>query len=378
MKNRGRIFKYIIISVLEFVISVILSLVLYWTLYTVTYNLYIRYQTPILNVLVTTLFNLNDNIFAGNIYGIIGILIFLSIYSLITYKKYKNVSLLVDNVEEMSKGNLDKKIELKSRGDIDQVAQNINSIVEQLKDITVEERKAQQTKTDLITNVSHDLRTPLTSVIGYLNLIEEGRYKDEVELMYYVDIAYEKSLNLNILINDLFELTKMQNRVVNFNKVELNLVELIGQLISQFEIQFRQENMNCRIDFSVDKLIINGDPIKLVRAFENLITNAMRYGKDGHYIDIKVLTEDEMVVVQIINYGEPIPVVDLPHIFDRFYRVEKSRNTFQGGSGLGLAITKNIIEAHDGSICAISNKESTIFEVKIPYINEDKLSKLTE
>ena len=378
MRNKRRIFKYIISSFLEFVISIILSLVVYWTLYNLIYNLYTRYQTPILNVVVRTLFNLNDNYLAGNIYGIIGVLIFLSIYSLITYKKYKNVSLLVDNVEEMSKGNLDKKIELKSRGDIDQVAQNINSIVEQLKDITVEERKAQQTKTDLITNVSHDLRTPLTSVIGYLNLIEEGRYKDEVELMYYVDIAYEKSLNLNILINDLFEFTKMQNRVVNFNKVELNLVELIGQLISQFEIQFRQENMSCRIDFSVDKLILNADPIKLVRAFENLITNAMRYGKDGHYVDIKVFTEDEMAVVQVINYGEPIPVLDLPHIFDRFYRVEKSRNTFQGGSGLGLAITKNIIEAHDGSICAISNNESTIFEVKIPYINEDKLSKLKE
>lgn len=378
MKNKRRIFKYIIISALEFLISVILSLATFWILYKVTYDLYINYRTPILNVVIKALFRLNDNFFAGNIYGIIGILIFLSIYSLITYKKYRNVSLLVDNVEEMSKGNLDKKIEIKSRGDIDQVAQNINSIVEQLKDITVEERKAQQTKTDLITNVSHDLRTPLTSVIGYLNLIEEGRYKDEVELMYYVDIAYEKSLNLNILINDLFELTKMQNRVVNFNKVELNLVELIGQLISQFEIQFRQENMNCRIDFSVDKLILNADPIKLVRAFENLITNAMRYGKDGHYVDIKVFTENEMAVVQVINYGEPIPVLDLPHIFDRFYRVEKSRNTFKGGSGLGLAITKNIIEAHDGRICAISNNKSTIFEVKIPYIDEDKLSKLTE
>ncbi|WP_018591728.1 sensor histidine kinase [Terrisporobacter glycolicus] len=378
MKNKRRIFKYIIISALEFVISVILSLATFWILYKVTYDLYINYRTPILNVVIKALFRLNDNFFAGNIYGIIGILIFLSIYSLITYKKYRNVSLLVDNVEEMSKGNLDKKIEIKSRGDIDQVAQNINSIVEQLKDITVEERKAQQTKTDLITNVSHDLRTPLTSVIGYLNLIEEGRYKDEVELMYYVDIAYEKSLNLNILINDLFELTKMQNRVVNFNKVELNLVELIGQLISQFEIQFRQENMNCRIDFSVDKLILNADPIKLVRAFENLITNAMRYGKDGHYVDIKVFTEKKMAVVQVINYGEPIPILDLPHIFDRFYRVEKSRNTFKGGSGLGLAITKNIIEAHDGSICAISNNESTIFEVKIPYLDEDKLYKLTE
>lgn len=321
---------------------------------------------------------IKNNYFGDAIYTVIGALMFLSIYSLITYKKYKNISLLVDNVEEMSKGDLDKKIEVKSRGDINQVAENINNIVEQLKNITVEERKAQQTKTDLITNVSHDLRTPLTSIIGYLNLIEEGKYKDEVELMYYVDIAYDKSLNLNILINDLFELTKMQNRTINFNKFELNLVELIGQLVSQFEIQFRQANMKCRIDFSVEKIMINADPIKLVRAFENLITNAMRYGKDGYYVDIKVFIEGEMVTVQVINYGEQIPVVDLPHIFDRFYRVEKSRNTFQGGSGLGLAITKNIIEAHDGIICATSDNESTIFEVKIPYINEEELFKSIE
>ncbi len=127
--------------------------------------------------------SIKNNYFGDTIYTVIGVLMFLSIYSLITYKKYKNISLLVDNVEEMSKGNLDKKIEVKSRGDINQVAKNINNIVEQLKNITVEERKAQQTKTDLITNVSHDLRTPLTSIIGYLNLIEEGKYKDEVELM---------------------------------------------------------------------------------------------------------------------------------------------------------------------------------------------------
>ena len=124
--------------------------------------------------------SIKNNYFGDAIYTVIGFLMFLSIYSLITYKKYKNISLLVDNVEEMSKGNLDKKIEVKSRGDINQVAKNINNIVEQLKNITVEERKAQQTKTDLITNVSHDLRTPLTSIIGYLNLIEEGKYKDEV------------------------------------------------------------------------------------------------------------------------------------------------------------------------------------------------------
>ena len=335
------------------------------------------FRYPLLNRIMIAFLDIKNNYLGDIIYGVIGMLIFLFIYSLITYRKYNNVSLLVDNVEEMSKGNLDKKIEMKSRGDINQVAQNINNIVEQLKNITVEERKAQQTKTDLITNVSHDLRTPLTSIIGYLNLIEEGKYKDEVELMYYVDIAYDKSLNLNVLIDDLFELTKMQNRTINFNKTELNLVELVGQLVSQFEVQFRQGNMKSRIEFLDEKLMINADPIKLVRAFENLITNAMRYGKDGYYVDIKVFTEGKMAVVQIINYGDPIPIVDLPHIFDRFYRVEKSRNTFQGGSGLGLAITKNIIEAHDGSIEARSNNESTVFEIKIPYISEE-YSKLTE
>lgn len=358
---------------LEIIISGALSVYICYSLYNITYSLYTTYKYPLFNEIISKIILIKNNYFGSTFYIIIGIVIFISIYSLITYKRYKDMLLLMDSVEEMSKGNLDKKIQVKSRSDIKKVAENINNIVQQLKNITVEERKAQQTKTDLITNVSHDLRTPLTSIIGYLNIIEEGKYKDEVELMYYVDIAYEKSLNLNILINDLFELTKMQNRTINFNKVELNLVELVGQLVSQFEIQFRQANMDYRIDFSVEKLMISADPVKLVRAFENLITNAMRYGKDGRYVDIKIFVEDEMAVVQVINYGEPIPVVDLPHIFDRFYRVEKSRNTFQGGSGLGLAITKNIIESHDGSITAISDSEHTIFQVKLPYLNVQEI-----
>lgn len=343
-------------------------MIIYYYLYYISLSIYNTYRFPLFNDIVRSFMTIKNNTFGDYIYTVIGVVVFILIYSLITYKKYKNISMLVENVEEMSNGDLDKKIDIKSKGDIGKVAYNINHIVEQLKNITVEERKAQQTKTDLITNVSHDLRTPLTSIIGYLNLIEEGKYKDEVELMYYIDIAYKKSLNLNVLINDLFELTKMQNRTVNFNKIDLNLVELIGQLVSQFEIQFRQENIKCRIDFSMEKLMIKADPIKLVRAFENLITNAMRYGKDGYYVDIKVFIEDEMAVVQVINYGEAIPIVDLPHIFDRFYRVEKSRNTVEGGSGLGLAITKNIIESHNGAIEATSDSNKTTFEVKIPYI----------
>ena len=372
MKNdKMRIFKYMMGSLFEVIISVILSMFLYWILYYVMYNLYISYQFPLINAIAKSLFEINDNMFIGNTYVIIGVTIFILIYGAITYKKYKSMSQIVTDLEVMSKGEFDNNIEVKSGGDIGQVAKNINEIVEKLKNITVEERKAQQTKTDLITNVSHDLRTPLTSIIGYLNLIEEGKYKDEVELMYYIDIAYEKSLNLKVLINDLFELTKMQNKTITFNKIDLNLIELLGQLVAQFGIQFKQANMECRINSDVDKLMINADPIMLVRAFENLITNAMRYGKDGHYVDIRVHKDEEKVLIQFINYGEAIPLVDLPHIFDRFYRVEKSRNAFEGGSGLGLAITKNIIEAHDGEISVTSDDSNTIFEVKLPYISTD-------
>ncbi len=370
LKNKKRFFKYVVINSFEVIISVVLVFFIFISLYNLFYDLYMTFNYPTFNRIMNVFMGIKNNYFGDLIYFIMSLLIFLLIYSLITYKKYKNIDILVDSLEDMSKGNLDKRIEINSKGDIGEVATNINNIVSQLKNLTIEERKAQQTKTDLITNVSHDLRTPLTSIIGYLNLIEEDKYKDEVELRYYTNIAYEKAQNLNILINDLFELTKMQNRTMSFDKIEINLAELISQVVSQFGIELRHANMECKIDFKSEKIMINADPVKLVRAFENLITNAMRYGKDGKFIDIKVKQEESMAIVQVINYGEPIPLVDLPHIFDRFYRVEKSRNTYGGGSGLGLAITKNIIERHEGSILATSDNNATMFQVKLPCIIE--------
>ena len=324
--------------------------------------MYSNYEIPLLKTLMSIVFN-------GSIYFIMCMATFILIYSVISYRKFSSLSEIVQSLELMSKGDLDRVISVESNGDIGQVAKNINDIIKKLKNITIEERNAQQTKTDLITNVSHDLRTPLTSIIGYLNLIEDGKYKDEVELMYYIDIAYKKSLDLKVLINDLFDLTKLQNKTQAINKQHLDLLELIKQLTSQLSIQFKECNMEYRMDFKVDKLMINADPIMLVRAFENLITNAMKYGKDGRYIDIVVNNIEDKVVIQFINYGEQIPIVDLPHIFDRFYRVEKSRNSFEGGSGLGLAITKNIIETHGGEISASSDSSNTIFEVKLPLKN---------
>ncbi|MGL5315456.1 MAG: sensor histidine kinase [Peptostreptococcaceae bacterium] len=274
----------------------------------------------------------------------------------------------MESVEIMSNGDLDQRININSKDDVGKVAQNINAIIERLENITVEERKAQQTKTDLITNVSHDLRTPLTSILGYLNLIEEDKYKDELELRYYTTIAYEKSKNLNVLINDLFELTKLQNKTLPLNKININLVELVGQVVSHLEYEINQMNMVCRLKFSDEKLIVNADPDKLVRVLENLINNAIKYGSEGVFIDIITEKINDSGVVKIINYGDPIPQSDIPFIFDRFYRVEKSRNRNDGGSGLGLAITKNLIEVHEGKILVESNSTKTVFEINLPTV----------
>jgi signal transduction histidine kinase len=266
----------------------------------------------------------------------------------------------------MAGGDLDSLIDVRAKGDIRDLSENINNISKQLKEITKEERKAQKTKNELITNVSHDLRTPLTSIMGYLEIIDSDKYKDEVELRYYANIAYEKSKSLSLLINDLFELTKMQNSSINLNRNDINLVELLGQVVAYFEYQFKSVNMESRVRFSDDKLIVNADSEKLVRAFENLLTNAIKYGQEGYYVDVTTKLQENMAVVQVINYGEAISSIDLPYIFDRFYRIEKSRNSKIGGSGLGLAITKNIIELHNGEIVAYSDNDRTIFEVRLP------------
>lgn len=306
----------------------------------------------------------------GNyIYYVIVLINAFILYYFIMRNRLKNLLTVIDITDQMASGDLDKKIEVNCKGDIKKLADNINIISLLLKNVTKEERKAQQTKSELITNVSHDLRTPLTSIKGYLGLINDDKYRDEVQLRHYVDIAYEKSIELDVLINDLFELTKVQNETINLDKIEINLVELLSQIMFQFDYQFQSENIEGRTFFSEDKLIIEGDVTKLVRAFQNLINNGIKYGK-GDYLDICTYKEDNFAVIEVINYGNPIESIELPFIFDRFYRVEKSRNKNDGGSGLGLAITKSIVNLHNGFIDASSNDEKTVFTVKLPLLNK--------
>ncbi|MFC5648929.1 sensor histidine kinase [Paenibacillus solisilvae] len=272
---------------------------------------------------------------------------------------------MTEDVERIARGDLQHKVPIRQVEGLEQLAVHINQFVERLDMALVEERKAQQTKNELITNVSHDLRTPLTSITGYLGLIEQDLYRDEVELRYYVSLVYEESERMSQLIQDLFEYTRLRNHEMKLREGKINLVEMLHQLTEQFQLQFEQASLTPRMKFESSQLIVSADGNKLRRVFENLLTNAIKYGREGLYLDITGYKDKHQIVIDIINYGEVIPASDLPHIFERFYRVEKSRAVHSGGSGLGLAIAKEIVELHGGHLSARSSLEQTVFTVTI-------------
>lgn len=272
---------------------------------------------------------------------------------------------MVREVELIASGNFDYKVEERAEAGLNKLAAHINNVVIQAREAIEEERRSEQIKNDLVTNVAHDLRSPLTSIIGYLNLINEDEYRDEVELRAYIQIVYAKAERLHHLLNDLFEYTYVQNKETLTGGQSINIEEMINQLVVQHRIQLQEADMQMRTFLKADHPVIIGDGNKIARVFENLIQNAMRYGKEGKYIDLIVKDSGQTVEVEVKNYGKSIPSVDLPYIFERFYRVEKSRSEYTGGSGLGLAIAKSIVTLHGGDIEAKSAMGTTSFVVTL-------------
>lgn len=284
-----------------------------------------------------------------------------------TRRQYgRDLEQIMAEMQVIAGGNFDYQMKDVYDRDLHLFAENIDSIVKSLQAAMVEELRLEQTKNELITNVSHDLRTPLTSIVGYLRLIEQDTYRDEVALRHYTGIAYEKALHLERLINELFEYTRMQDSKYQFRMTPVSISEILQQLIIQNRHEFAEAGMICRESIPAGKLLVLGDGERLARVFENLLTNALYYGKDASYIDIIAREIADTVVIEVINYGEQIPSADIPHIFERFYRAEKSRARHTGGSGLGLAIVKSIVTHHHGNVRVESSVERTSFIVELP------------
>lgn len=230
-------------------------------------------------------------------------------------------------------------------------------------------RENEQKKDELIVYLAHDIKTPLTSMIGYLSLLSEIKDMPQEQRNRYIDIALDKSYRLEYLINELFDVARFNSEKIVLEKEEINLNLMLEQIANDFYPTLKE--MNKKINFTSDeKTILYADPDKLSRVFNNLIKNAVNYSKENTDIDISILNKENQATVKITNKGKQIPKEKLDKIFEKFYRLDSSRTSKTGGSGLGLAIAKEIVELHGGRIYAESDMKETTFSVILPIIEQ--------
>lgn len=223
---------------------------------------------------------------------------------------------------------------------------------------------SEQRKNDLIMYLAHDLKTPLSSVIGYLNLLQdEDKLPDELKTKY-LKIALSKAERLEDLINEFFEITRFNLSQITLSYSRVDLVRMLQQLSSEFSPQFKEKGLECRI-YSPESIPINCDPDKLERVFDNLLRNAVIYSFPETDIEIAASVEGQNAVICFKNHGNTIPKEKLDRIFEQFFRADMARGT-KGGAGLGLAIAKQITELHGGTVSAESYDDTAIFTVIIP------------
>ena len=294
----------------------------------------------------------------------------------ITLKYLGNLS---EAIQEVTNGDYNIEVPIEYDDELGLLAANINALAKTLADKEIEgailkenerlafdaERNAEKQKNDLITNVAHDLRTPLTTIVGYLELIKNNDQLDKEDIKKYSTVAYEKSKRLQSMMDDLFEFTSLDQANVKVHMTTINISELILQIVDEFYPTFQEHNLKPTLHVSQPNLLIHGDGQLLARVFDNLLSNAVKYGEDNNDIKIEVLNDEQTVTIKIMNYGNPIAKEDLPYIFDKFYQGDSSHSS--EGNGLGLALVKKIVELHHGTITVNSHPlQGSSFMVTLP------------
>ena len=283
-------------------------------------------------------------------------------------RRYRQMQLrhVIEELHYIADGHFDHRIPFVVKTDLQKVIDSINALVDSTVASMEEERQIEQSKDDLITNVSHDIRTPLTSIIGYLGLLKSSELNEDQAK--YIKIAYDKALQMKALAEDLFEYTTLRSSTNNkLVLAPLHVNSMLEQVAAGFELEAEKKNIAFNVVTRPRDLVIDADAKMIVRMLNNLISNALKYGHGPTEINlIANKVNNKFVELRVENNGEQIPKKSLQKIFDRFYRVESSRNLKTGGTGLGLAITKSIVDLHGGTIKCQSTSELTSFIIQLP------------
>ncbi len=273
---------------------------------------------------------------------------------------------ILDYLKYIAQGHYEIRIPQTDLGEMDEVVSSINHLVDSTVRAIEEERKIEKSKDELITNIGHDIRTPLTSVIGYLGLIENQQYHSQEELARYAHVAYRKAQQMQSLVQDLFTYTATRQTTTEISPVQVQVLRFMEQLVADFELSAREKTIELRLDIRPKNLVASFDVDKMARVFHNLLSNALKYGIGAHYIELLAYQEEDYIYFKVKNDGQPLDQSELEDIFQRSYRADQSRSANQPGTGLGLAIVRNIVELHHGRVYAEVEGKETIFTIEIP------------
>lgn len=314
-----------------------------------------------------------DTLVSFMLVTVIATICFFIIYFLLFIKQIvKDMTYISDRIIDIADGKSDEKIIIERQDEIGEIAGRINEMTEQINQLITSERDALQSNKDLIACVAHDLRTPITSVKGYLDLALATKHYDLEQRQKYVRIAQTKANRLEYLIHDLFNYTKLTSGEITLHRSKIDLVQLVEQMVEEFYPLFQEEELECTTKYNISYLEMNMDGELIARAVQNLLSNAIKYGKDGKHVYVELECLEQEVQIRVTNYGLVIPEESIKHLFDKFYRVERSRNVKTGGTGLGLNIVQEIVHLHGGRIQVTSGASGTCFTIALPLHKEEE------
>lgn len=298
---------------------------------------------------------------------IIGIGTFLIVFLLLVNNKIKYIKYISREVSKIANEDLGLSLKIRGSDELAELCKSINYMSEQLKNKFEHEREIETTKNELITNVSHDLRTPLTAIIGYLDILKNEKYTSRDEEREYIASTYNLSIKLKKLIDELFEYTKISRSHIALELEEVDLSSILIQMLGEYTPIFEAKGLRLITDIN-EELHAKIDVEKMVRAFDNILSNAEKYSIKPSEIIVKAENKSGYSNITISNKGEHIEPDKLNKMFEKFYRVDISRSSEIEGSGLGLAITKKIVELHEGEIWAECDGNIITINVRLPYI----------
>lgn len=248
------------------------------------------------------------------------------------------------------------------------IERKLNAVKQELKQRTLIAQLAEQRKNDLVMYLAHDIRTPLTSVIGYLNLLAEAPDMPAEQKAKYVNITLDKAYRLEKMINEFFEITRYNLQQISLSRENIDLYYILVQLTDELS-PILSANGNTASLKADENLTIYGDPDKLARVFNNVLKNAAAYSYSNTEISILAEEKDTSVIISFINRGKTISKEKLASLFEKFYRLDEARTSNTGGAGLGLAIANEIVTLHGGTITADSENDTITFKIMLPKIH---------